>query len=110
MIQLNEWWYEPDIKNPTGVYVDITVKEQGRFSGNINGLGTNFEGVDMIVIQSMDFEQRRVTAGENFTLLIPMQPLQKGDTLKDLSIALYLFKYYSEDTGDIMPKIYAIKL
>jgi hypothetical protein len=94
IVELKEWWYEPDLKNPQKIYVRVKVSEAGRFAGNITGLGEDSLGLEMAVLSSVDNDvnQRQVKAGEDFIHVFPMATLQKGYILNDIEIALNLFK------------------
>ncbi len=113
IVDLKEWWYEPDLKNPQKIYVRVKVKEAGRFAGNVNGLGKDSSGIEMVVLSSLDghINQRLVKAEEEFIHIFPMDTLKKGYILNDIEIALYLFKDsvgYAQELD--ISKIYASKI
>jgi hypothetical protein len=93
VIELKEWWYYPDEKNPTEIRVSVLVHQPGRFAGNVRGEQTDQSGDFTPVFQSTNGpeSQRQVHSGEVFTYAFPLEFLSAGRA-DDVQITLYLFK------------------
>jgi len=93
VIELKEWWYYPDEKDPTEIRVSVLVHQSGRLAGNVRGEQTDASGDFTTVFQSTNGpdSQRQVRSGESFTHAFPLEFLSAGQA-DDVRITLYLFK------------------
>jgi len=95
VIELLEWWYEPNAEAPAEIHVRVKVLESGRFSGNVEGRAEGNLGE--MIFDTQDSPQRQAGKGEEFSLAFPLHFLKEGKA-DSVSITLYLFK---GETGTI---------
>jgi hypothetical protein len=93
VIELKEWWYVPDEKDPREIRVSVVVNQSGRFAGNVTGEQTDLSGSSTTVFESINRpeSQRQVYSGEAFDYTFPLKILTAGRA-DDVRITLYLFK------------------
>jgi hypothetical protein len=95
VIDLREWWYEPNAEAPTAIHVRVKVSESGRASGNVDGrAGGN---VGEMIFNTQNSPQHQASKGEEFPLVFPLHFLKQGKA-DSVSITLYLFK---DQTGTV---------
>jgi hypothetical protein len=99
VIDLREWWYEPNSEAPAEIHVRVKVSESGRFSGNADGRAGGNLGET--IFNTQDTPQRQVSKGEEFSMAFPLHFLKEGKA-DSVSIALYMFK---DETGSVLESI-----
>lgn len=95
VIELREWWYEPNAEAPSEIHVRVKVSESGRFSGNVEGRAAGDYGE--MIFNTVDSPHRQVSKGEEFSFAFPLHFLKAGKA-DSVSITLYMFK---DQTGSI---------
>jgi hypothetical protein len=103
VIELKQWWYVPDVADPTEIRVNVVVHQSGRFAGNVTGKQTDPSGSSTTIFESTNGpeSQRQVSSGEAFTYVFPLKILTAGRA-NNVEITLDLFKAPSGPAvGDI---------
>lgn len=103
-VQLVEWWYVPDAKNPKEIHVDVEVTAAGRFTGYVTG---QEDGEHANRIFSSDGEeQRSVKAGEKIHYVFPLTINNPGQA-NNIEFTFHLFKHPPGEMGpDDVSKIF----
>ena len=80
VIELKEWSYFPDEKQPTEIRVGVVVHQSGRFAGNVTGKQTDSSGSSKTIFESINGpeSQRQVRSGEVFIYPFPLKFLNTG--------------------------------
>ena len=102
VIELREWWYEPNAERPAAIHVRVKTSESGRFSGNIDGRSGGNAGE--MIFSTEDSPQRQVSKGEEFSVAFPLRFLKEGK-VDSVSIVLYMFK---DESGTIPENVTVI--
>jgi hypothetical protein len=87
VIELREWWYEPNAEQPVAIHVRVKSNESGRFAGNLDANDASGQQL----YSSHDTAQRQVARGEEFQYDFPLRRWKEGRP-ESITIALYLFK------------------
>ena len=108
VIELNSWRFVPNEVSPVAVQVDVTVREPGRFAGNLRGERSDATGGASAVLESTNEpqSQRQVSEGERFTYDFPLQIVGPGPA-DTISITMYLFKAGSGPASGDIAKVFS---
>jgi hypothetical protein len=107
VIELKQWWYVPDVADPTAIRVSVVVHQSGRFAGSITGEQTESSGSSRRIFESTNGpeSQRQVRSGEAFTYTFPLKIVTTGRA-DDVQITLYVFKAASGPAAGDIAKIF----
>jgi len=103
-IRINQWWFEPDNKNPKEIHVDLAIASPGRLAAQVTG---NEDGENKKNIFSSDGEAQHLVKGaETVHYVFPLTINNPGKADK-IEFTFHLFKHPLGETGiDDVSKIF----